>query len=198
MLQDVWLAIDERRYEQAESLLRGNEELFPTRAGQMALGYILAHTGRHAEARKVFDNLRQQHKDSDWEHIAVHQLGRVERLAKQHGAALDLFREERRLIEAGGQDPHKLAANDIEMAQCYLALEQFNAAKSALDEALSFAKTHDDPETLGRTERVLADLSLAEGHPDAAKLHLERALVAFKESEDEFAVRELETQLADL
>lgn len=198
MLQDVWLAIDERRYEQAEALLRQDPEVLATRAGQMALGYLLAHTGRYAEARQVFENLREQHKGDEWEHIAVHQLGRVERRAGKYQKALDFFEEERRMIEAGGQDKHKLAVNNLETAYCQLKLGEYRESRANLDEAFAYASASDDPETLGRAERSLAELCILEGHPDAAKLHFERAIVAFKESEDEFAVREVEAQLANV
>lgn len=198
MLQDVWLAIDERRYEQAETLLRKDTDIFPTRAGQMALGYLLAHTGRFDDARQVFGNLREQHQDDEWEHIPVHQLGRVERLAGQHQQALDYFQAERQLIERGDKDAHKLAVNNLETAHCQMKLGHFDDARANLKEAQRFARDNNDPETLGRVERGLADLCLLEGHPDAAKLHYERALVAFRESEDEFAVRELEALLAEM
>ena len=198
MLQEVWLAIDERRYGQAESILQSSDDLRPTRAGQMALGYILSHTGRHDEAREVFRNLREQHRGDEWEHIAVHQQGRVERLAGEHARALAFFAEERHLIEKNSDDPHKFAANAFEAAQCQMALRQLKEARHSLMEALERARQHDDPETLGRAERGLADLSVLEGHPDAAKLHLERAQVAFRQAEDEFAVREIEAQLLNL
>ncbi|MFC3862675.1 hypothetical protein ACFOPQ_18070 [Deinococcus antarcticus] len=198
MLQDVWLAIDERRYGQAEAMLQGNEDLCPTRAGQMALGYILSHTGRHGEAREVFANLREQHRGDEWEHIAVHQQGRVERLAGEHRKALAFFAEERKLIEKSSEDPHKFAANAFEAAQCQMALLQLKEARHSMVEALERARQHDDPETLGRAERGLAELSLLEGHPDAAKVHLERAQVAFEQADDEFAVREIEAQLQNL
>lgn len=198
MLQDVWLAIDERRYGQAEALLGANDDLRVGRAGQMALGYIYAHTGRCGEARRVFGELREQHRGDDWEHIAVHQLGRVERLAGQPEAALKFFEEERALIRAQGEEAHKLAVNALETAQCFLKLGRLADARRELDLSVEAARTHDDPETLGRAERALADLSLSEGHPQAARLHYERALVAFRESEDEFAVRETEALLENV
>lgn len=195
MLQDVWLAIDERRYGQAEALLGSNDELRPTRAGQMALGYIYAHTGRCGEARRVFGHLREQHRGDDWEHIAVHQLGRVERLAGEPEAALKFFEEERALIRAQGEEAHKLAVNALETAQCFLKLGRLAEARGELDLSAQAARTHDDPETLGRAERALAELSVQEGHPQAARLHYERAIAAFRESDDEFAVRETEALL---
>lgn len=194
MLQDVWLAIDERRYEQAESLLCSDAEVFPTRAGQMALGYIYAHTARCDEARRVFANLREQHRGDEWEHIAVHQQGRVERLAGRCEDALKFFTEERDLI-ADTADAHKLAVNALEAAQCHLKLGQYAEARDFLTQSAETAKTNDDPETLARAERALGELSVREGHPAAARVHFERAVVAFEQAEDEFGVRETQAML---
>lgn len=197
MLQDVWLAIDERRYEQAESLLHSNTEVFPTRAGQMALGYIYAHTARFNEAREVFANLREQHRGDEWEHIAVHQQGRVERLAGRCEDALKFFGEERELI-AETPEAHKLAVNALEAAQCHLKLEQYAQARELLTRSAEEARTHDDPETLARAERALGELSVHEGHPNAARVHFERAVVAFQQAEDEFGVRETQAIMQKL
>lgn len=194
MLQDIWLAIDERRYEQAETQLRAETELLPTRAGQMALGYIYAHTGRADEARSVFANLREQHRGDDWEHIAAHQQGRAERLAGDCEAALKFLAEERDLI-TGANDAHKLAVNALEMALCLTHLERYAEARERLEYSLEQAKGHDDPETLARTERALGDLSVREGHPDAARVHFERAIHAFEQAEDDFGVRETQAML---
>lgn len=195
MLQDIWLAIDERRYEQAEAQLRAETELLPTRAGQMALGYIYAHTGRADEARSVFANLREQHRGDEWEHIAVHQQGRAERLAGDCEAALKFLAEEKALIEAGDADAHKLAVNGLETALCLTKLGRLAEARQHLESSLEQAKTHDDPETLARTERALGDLSVREGHPDAARVHFERAIHAFEQAEDDFGVRETQAML---
>lgn len=191
------MAIDERRFGQAEILLRNNQELLPTRAGQMALGYLYAHTGRFDEARQVFTNLREQHRGDVWEHIPVHQLGRVERLAGQHEAALELFTAELGLIRKLDGAQHELAVNALERSISLRALTLTEEARDALDDCVRHAGLN-DPETLGRAERELGELSLVEGHPEAAKLHFERAIVAFKESEDDFAVRELEARLREV
>ena len=191
------MAIDERRFGQAESLLRDDKELFPTRAGQMALGYLYAHTGRYNEAREVFRNLREQHRGDAWEHIALHQLGRVERLAGQHEAALGFYSEEIGLIRKLDSQSHELAVNALERSISLRALHRLDEARAALHDCLGYAG-QDDPETLGRAERELGELSLIEGHPEAAKLHLERAIVAFRESEDDFAVREIEARIREL
>lgn len=197
MLQDIWTAIDEQRLEEAEQLLRKSPELLASRAGQMALGYIFAHSERPDEARQVFGNLRTQHEGEEWEHIAVHQLGRVERLAGQHEAALKYYAQERKLIRQffGDDDPHKSAANAYESSVSLLALGRLEDTRQMLEEALTLAREADDPETVGRVQRGLGELCIHEGDPKTARLHFEEAIAAFTESEDEFAVEEVRQRM---
>lgn len=196
MLQDVWLAIDERRFGQAETLLRSEGGVLVSRAGQMALGYLYAHTGRHDEARTVFQTLRDAHRNDPWEHIAVHQLARVERLAGQHDAALALLAEEQALVQALDDRAHELAVNALERARTLRALGRLEDARTALDDCERHAGP-DDPETLARAERERGELSRAGGHVQAARLHFERALVAYREAEDEVGAREVEALLSE-
>lgn len=195
MLQGIWQAIDERRFEQAEALLRADQEVLVSRAGQMALGYLLAHTGRQDEARSVFQTLRDAHRDDPWEHIAVHQLARVERLAGQHGRALALLDEERALVEALDDHAHELAVNALERARNLRGLGRLEEARAALDACERHAGPA-DPETLARAERERGELSRAQGHAQAARIHFERALAAYREAEDEVGAREVEALMA--
>ena len=194
MLQDVWLAIDERHFEQAETLLRAQQDVLVSRAGQMALGYVYAHTSRHDEARTVFQTLRDAHQGDPWEHIAVHQLARVERLAGQHDAALALLDEELALVEVLDDRAHELAVNALERARTLRALGRLGDARAALDACERHAGP-DDPETLARAERERGELSREGGHVQTARLHFERALAAYREAEDEVGAREMEALL---
>lgn len=198
MLSDIWAAIDEARYTEAERLLGADRELLAARAGQMALGYLYAHTRRFDEARGVYANLRQLHAGDQWEHIAVHQQGVVERLAGEYPAALALFEQERALIAALGDRPHKQSVNAYELGIVRLAMGQLPEARAELERSLESAGRQDDPEAMGCAERGLGDLSAAEGHHQVARLHYQRARQAFEDAEDAPAVREVEARLAGL
>lgn len=198
MLSDIWAAIDEARYPDAERLLEADRELLATRAGQMALGYVYAHTDRFELARGVYANLRQLHAGDEWEHIAAHQQGMVERLAGAYPAALALLEQERTLIAALGDRPHKQSVNAYELGLVLLAMNRLPEARLELERSLENAGRQDDPEALGCAERGLGDLSAAEGHPQVARLHYQRARQAFGEAEDAAAVREVEARMARL
>lgn len=200
MLHDIWTAIDEGRYADAERLLEADAELGAGRAGQMALGHIYTHTGRFDEARALFTALREAAREEadDWEHIAVHQLGLLERAAGDLPGALAHFQEEERLIQALGDRPHKRAVNACALGLTALAMNDLEAARTHLECSLEQARRQDDPEALGAAEQGLGDLCLAEGEAGAAREHYLKAQAAFEDAEDEAALRELAARLRQL
>ncbi|WP_261664041.1 hypothetical protein [Deinococcus sp. Marseille-Q6407] len=198
MLQDVWLAIDEGRYADAEKMLRSDEELLVSRAGQMALGYLQAHTGRVGEAREVFTRLRELHRGEAWEPIALHQLARTERLAGEYRTGLDLLAQERTLLEGLEADEHQQAVNALETGLCYLQLGEGNEARDWLERSLRQAEGAEDPEVAGHAERSLGELALQLDNTYAAHEHFTRALAFFEEAEDRFAQQEVQAQLSEL
>ncbi len=199
MLHDIWAAIDEGRYPDAERQLNQDPDLRSGRAGQMALGYVYAFTERFDEARAVYTALRDEARaeGDDWEHIALHQLGMVERLAGDWPTALARFEEEAALIAALGDRPHKQAVNAYELGTVHLHLGHLPEARAELERSLANARRQDDPVALGCAERGLGDLCTAEQRPDEAAQHYERARAAFEDAEDTAALRDLERRMAE-
>lgn len=196
MLGDVWKAIEEGRNADARALLEADPALLASDAGQMALGYALAHEGLFGEAREVYAGLRSAHAGGAWEHIAVHQLGMVERLAGDHRAALHLFTQESGLI--GGlpeeQRAFKRAVNGYELGVCHLALGEVAQARTALAAALADARTADDPMTLGCVHRARGDFAAQTGDRDTARAEYAGAYAAFLEADDERAATEVQAR----
>ncbi|GHF56640.1 tetratricopeptide (TPR) repeat protein [Deinococcus metalli] len=197
MLQAVWTAIDDQDYAQAEATLRADRELLVSRAGMMALGSVYALTGRHDDAREVFTTLRDAHRGDPWEHIAVHQLARTERLAGNPEAALALLDEELALLGTGAGREHERAVGALERAMSLRTLGRLDDARAVLDECETLAGP-DDPETLGRAERERAEVSVHAGHPQAARVHFERAIALLQSAEDDAGVRMVQARLAAL
>ncbi|WP_104990792.1 hypothetical protein [Deinococcus sp. NW-56] len=200
MLPEVWAAIDREDWEEARKRLEADPDLLASRAGQMALGYVRAHTGDHAGAREVYGRLRQAHAGDPWEHIAVHQLGMVERLAGEHRAALRLFGEERALIGAlpEAERPFKRAVNGYELVVCHLALGEVEQARAALEEALADAHAADDPMTLACLHRARGDLAAQGGDGAGARAAYQEAAAFFREADAERAATEVEARAASL
>lgn len=200
MLPEVWAAIDREDWEEARGRLEADPDLLASRAGQMALGYVLAHTGDHAGAREVYVRLRQAHAGDPWEHIAVHQLGMVERLAGEHRAALRLFAQERALIAElpEAERPFKRAVNGYELVVGHLALGERNQAHAALEEALADAHAADDPMTLGCLHRARGDLAAHGGDRARARAAYREAAAFFREAEDDRAAADALARAASL
>ncbi|MEF2277977.1 hypothetical protein V3W47_06660 [Deinococcus sp. YIM 134068] len=163
----------------------------------MALGYALAHDGHFDAAREVYARLRAVHAGEPGEHIFVHQLGMVERLAGNHRAALRLFTEERVLIESlpEAERPFKRAVSGYEVGVNLLALGDVAAARAVLADALADAGSADDPMTLGCVHRALGDLAAREGELDATRREYDLAGAAFLKAGDERAAAEVQARL---
>lgn len=192
MLSEVWAAIDREDWEEARGRLEADPGLLASRAGRVALGYVRAHTGDHAGAREVYGRLRQAHAGDPWEHIAVHQLGMVERMAGEHRAALRLFAQERALIAAlsEAERPFKRAVNGYELVVCHLALGEVDQARAALEEALTDAHAADDPMTLGCLHRARGDLAAHGDDRAGARAAYREAAASFREADAERAAAE--------
>lgn len=200
MLREVWAAIDEGRNAEARALLEADPALLASDAGQMALGYALAHDGLFAEAQAVYAGLRAVHAGQPGEHIFVHQLGMVERLAGDHHVALELFGQEWELIEAlpPQERPFKRAVNGYELGVCRLALGEVEAARAALAAALTEAQEADDPMTLGCVHRALGDFAVQTGDLETARAEYEQAHADFQEAGDERSAAEVRARRAVL
>lgn len=193
MLGDVWQAIDEGRFADARALLEADPALLASDPGQMALGYALAHGGQFDEAREVYGRLRDTHAGQPWEHVPLHQLGMVERLAGDPAAALRLFGEELALIERLPEDERafKRAVNGYELGVNRLELGQVAEARGTLAAALADAQQADDPMTLGCVHRALGDMAVQTGDPTGAQAEYEQAATFFEEAGDERAAAEV-------
>jgi len=196
MLRELWAAIDEGRNAEARALLEAAPALLASDEGQMALGYALAQDGLFAEARAVYATLQAAHAGQPGEHIFIHQLGMVERLAGDHHAALVLFTQERELIETlpPGERPFKRAVNGYELGVCRLALGETEEARLALAAALADAHTADDPMTLGCVHRSLGDLAAQAGETGTARTEYEQARADFLDAGDERAAAEVQAR----
>ncbi|MDL2344999.1 hypothetical protein QOL99_12680 [Deinococcus sp. MIMF12] len=198
MLPELWAATDREDWEDARRRLEADPDLLASRAGQMALGYVQAHAGDHAGAREVYGRLRQAHAGDPWEHVAVYQLGMVERLAGEHRAALDLFAQERALIGAlpEAEQPFKRAVNGYELVVGHLALGEVNHARAALGEALADAHTADDPMTLGCLHRARGELAAQGGDGAGARAAYQESATFFREADADRAAAEVEARAA--
>ncbi len=85
----AWAAFEREDWTQAEALYREILSAFiltsvERQEARFGLGYVLAYVQRFDEARELFVSLREQAAAGDdlaFEHVALHQVGMVERMA---------------------------------------------------------------------------------------------------------------------
>ncbi|WP_424952256.1 tetratricopeptide repeat protein [Deinococcus sp.] len=126
---------------------------------RFGLGYALAFLQQFEEARNLFDPLRPEARaggDPGAEHRALHQVGMVERLAGNWGAAQDCFERERDLIAHLGNGDLAVAINAYELGLTSLKLGQTEQAKSWPDLSLNRAERTDDLIAVGCAHRAWA------------------------------------------
>lgn len=159
------------------------------------LGYIKAEQAQYNEARKIYTEIRERtvaKGNSKEEHIAVHQLGMVERMAGNYEAALALFTEEFVLLNNENPDfAAGYAANFYEKGYIFLQQGQLNNAEEFLIQSLDCANRANDSISRGCSLRGLGELYSAKNKPSRAAAYFVQAIKAFKDGNDPIAVEEV-------
>lgn len=191
---------DQGRIEEAEKIyvkcLQSLEENSDTYVTALhGLGYIKARQAQHADARQIYSKIRQITLDNgniENEHIAVHQLGMVERMAKNYEKALELFSEEFKLLNREKPDfSAGYAANYYEKGMILLELGETDRAEDSLLESLVYSKQSDDLISLGCSFRGLGELYQVKQMEKEAKSYFLEAIKAFEKASDKEAVKEV-------
>ncbi len=190
--EQAWTAFEQGDYAQAEALFG----TLPDPDSAFGLGYVLAFTGRFDEARHIYAELRMQARETPLEHIYLHQLGMVERMAGDWAAALARFEEESELIAGLGNPPLPVSANAYELGTIWQALGELEKARAFFEQAVDAGRTSGDLIALGCAERGLGDWHAAQNKSVRAREHWQAAQAAFAQAEDEKAMREIEQRLA--
>ena len=165
---------------------------------QSGLGYSLAFSEQHAEARHIFEQLCLQatvRSDAEAEHRAVHQIGMVERMAGDWRAAQTCFEQERRLIESLGEPDLAVAVNAYELGLVALHLGEMTSARRWLDLSLERARRTADRTAVGCAWRALGDWHRQRGDSDGAQECWTAARAAFERAGDAKAGREMVRRL---
>ncbi len=208
LLANAYHAFDESQFENAEALYQRVIATIPDRKSALyrhaahMLAFARAHRGDYEGARTLYRELRAEAKargDIESEHVALHQLGMVERLAENYDHALELFHEEFVLIRNNLDDAElSLSANLFEQGTIAYLRGEFGRAHKMLHEALDYANRAQDAMCRALALRGLAQLSQRQGDRATARAQYLGSVVAFKQAGDERAARDVEEKLRAL
>ena len=199
----AWAAFEREDWTQAEALyceilsdpiLTSLEQ----QGARFGLGYVLAYAQHFDEARELFVSLREQAAAGDdlaFEHVALHQVGMVERMAGHWEAAQDCFERERELIARLGNAPLAVAVNAYELGTVAQHLGRHGEAKAWLDLSLTCAGRTHDLIAVGCAHRGLGDWHSAQGQTGEALSCWRSAHASFLAAGDDRAASDVERRI---
>ena len=199
----AWAAFERDEYAQSEQQFRSILTL-PTltaadrQQAHFGLGYALAFSQQVEEAREIFATLRQEaatRGDLAFEHVALHQVGMVERMAGNWEAAQDCFECEREMIARLGNADLAVSVNAYELGTVAQHLGQQTEAKAWLDLSLARAEQTDDLIAVGCAHRGLGDWYAAQVQSGEALNCWRSAHASFLAAGDEKAASDVERRL---
>ncbi|WP_407538952.1 tetratricopeptide repeat protein [Deinococcus radiomollis] len=200
---EAWAAFQREDWAAAEKIFR---EILSTpaliqdesRQAWYGLGSVLACAEQFAEAREIFASLGQRaaaRGDPAFEHVALHQLGMVERLAGNWAAAQQCFEHEREMIARLGNSDLAVAVNAYELGTVAQHLGEQAEAKVWLDLSLARAERTDDLIAVGCAHRGLGDWLSAQGQEEEARRRWQAAHASFLRARDEKAAFDIGRRL---
>ena len=156
------------------------------------LGFVKASQKEYNEARKIYIELRQiaqANLNTQDEHIAIHQLAMVERMAENYIKAQELFHEELKILKDRKPDFQLgFAANFYEQGFIMLKRNRLEEAEELMKKSLGYSKLSGDPICLGCSYRGLGEVFMAKHKNAEAKQYFLESIQAFEEGSDEVAV----------
>jgi tetratricopeptide (TPR) repeat protein len=204
LLERAFLAFDDQRLEEAEILYRqvlaqALPDTEDYRNATFMLGFVKSHLGEFDEARQLYQSLlqdAQQRNETRAIGIQLHQLGMVERLAKNYEQASVFFDREYTHLQTHLPNFYAgFSANAYERGYIQLLQGNVETAKSLLDESLRMADLAQDPICRACALRGLGEVALKQSHPQQARTYWQESQDAFREGGDEKGADEIQQYL---
>ena len=158
----------------------------------MGLIYVESFLTKYDAAREYAELLVNAAQNEEERHVAIHQLGMVERMAGNYGEAMNLFRQEAEVILAAFPDSDlRLSANLYERAYVELKIGNINSAEELMSMSMEHAKTAKDNISIGCSYRGMGEILRVRGDTGRSIQCFRKAISAFSEAGDLIAVEEV-------
>ena len=158
----------------------------------MGLMYTEAYLGKFDAAREYGRSLLDLARNHEEQHIALHQLGMVERMAGNYATAMELFMKENNILHNSfPNDSARFSANLYEQGYTAHKLERFEKAEKLMLRSLEHAIQSQDDICIGCSCRGMGEIMQEIGNTEEAIKHFKKAIAAFTNAGDLIAVEEI-------
>lgn len=158
-----------------------------------AAGYIYVADQSLEKAREIYEALLAAASSPEDKHIALHQLGAVERMDSEFETAEQLFNDEAALLkEYFPGDDVKLADNQYEQGYVFMLKGDYAQAEERLKASLALGQSAKDELSIATAHRALGELNAAQENMKEAQQHFAEAKQSFAAAGDEMSVQEIE------
>lgn len=208
LLNEAFQAFDNDQLDQAERLYRQVIALIEDvnsddyRNALHMLAFVKSHQGDFDEAHQIYTSLRLgalKREDKTAEAIALHQLGMVERLVGEYGAAISLFEEEFALRSKHLPDDYSgFSANLYEQGYVTFLRGDLDGAHKLLFEALGFAGDAWDYACAACAFRGLGEVEVARHNLVEARQYFLKSMREFRHAGDERGTNEVKAYIRQL
>lgn len=196
----AWALFDKGDYQGAESLYLkcydaiSKSDAENVNAVRMGLIYTECFLKKYEEARKFGNILLSEARNEEEKHIALHQLGMIERMAGNYKKANVLFTEEERLLFASfPNDYFRMSANLYEQGYIAFLMENHAQAEKIMLMSLDYAIKARDDMCMGCAYRGMGEIMKAVGKVKTAMDYFEKAIASFANTGDLIAVEEIKS-----
>lgn len=204
-LSKAWSLFDAGNYTEAESLYKDCYTKIPSTDHDhywqvlMGLIYVESVLEHFEEARTYTSRLIACATDPEEKHIAVHQAGMTERMARAYDAASQLFLQEETIInESFPDDPLVRSVNLYEQGYVAMKLRKLTLAEEKMQLALDFAEKSEDFTAIGCAYRGLGEIKTASKETEDAASYLKKAIDVFQQACDPYGMEEAQELLKNI
>lgn len=163
------------------------------------MGYVKAALGNFSEAHNIYQKLLQNaqlKRNKKEEAMYFHQLGMVERMAKNDEYAISFFNKELEIYNTYFPAyTVGYAANLYEQSYILMKQGNLNSAQEIMNQSLDYALQSKDFIAIGCSYRGLGEIYHSQTNRKLGNDYFQKAIKAFEAANDSNAVREVVTMM---
>lgn len=158
-----------------------------------AAGYYYSAEQDFDKARTTYQTLLDKADNPEEQHVALHQLGMVERMDSEFDKAHDYFNQEQQLLDQHfPDDSMRKSVNLYEHGYVLMQEGRYDEAEAQLQQSLEFGTKAEDDMCIACAHRALGELNAAQSKVKEAKMHFTASKKHFNAAGEQMGVQEIE------